>query len=343
MATMKAAMFRGNGVLNIEEVPVPEIKNPDEVLIRVRAGSICGSDLHSLSVPPLQVITPDIIFGHEFFGDIVAKGDGAADFEIGDTVVVNPNITCGECYECKHKRPCLCKHNRHYGQSIDGGFAQYALVHTGQLYKVSKDINPDRAAQTEPLACIMDGLNKIMPDPDDNVLLFGAGPIGLTFIRVLKYMGIKNLAVSAKGAVRIEEAINSGADHVINIEKESVSEALPKIWERKADVIIDAVGTGDILTESMDLLAPGGKILIFGYNQRAKATVLPGRICDQEFVVVGTIGKDFESALKIVDDPKLGLDKLVTRRVELEGIHDAVDQLRAKKACRIIVYPNGIE
>lgn len=342
MSNMKAAMFRGNGILNIEEIPIPEIKTPFDVLIKVRSASICGSDLHSLAVPPIQVIHSDIVLGHEFFGEVVDKGSDVKDFEIGDFAVVNPNITCGQCRVCKMGRPGLCRNNKHYGQSLDGGFAQYVLVDARQMFKVSKDINPDRAAQAEPLACIMDGIKKIKPQPDENVLLIGAGPIGLTFIRVLKYLGVKNLAVTAKGAVRIEEAKNSGADIVIDVEKENVKDVLPRIWDRGADVIIDAVGTGDVLTDSMDLLSPGGRVLVFGYNQRAKATVLPGRICDQEYLIVGTIGKDFDEALKIVDEPDLGLDKLVTRRISLDEIPEAIDQLRAKKACRIIVYPNGL-
>lgn len=343
MTTMKAAIFKGNGILSVEETAVPEIKKPIDVKLKVIAASICGSDLHALSVPPGQPITWDIVLGHEFYGEIVEKGEDVSEFEIGDHVVVNPAIACGHCFECTHGMEGMCANKIHYGQTIDGGFGQYVVVEKQQLYKVPKDINSDCAAQAEPLSCIVYSLKKINIPEDANVMLYGAGPIGLTFIRLLKYLGVKNLAVSAKGAARIEEAKNCGADLVIDVEKESIPDALAKAWDRKADIVIDAVGTGQILTESMEIMGSGGQILIFGYNLRAQATVCPGLICGKEFSIVGAIGKDFEGALKIVDDPKLGLADLVTKRVTLDEINNAIDELRAKKACRIIVYPNGLE
>lgn len=343
MATMKAAVFRGNGVFRIEDIPIPEIQTPTQVKLKVKAANICGSDLHALAVPPGQTYCWDIVLGHEFYGEIVEMGESVTGYAVGDMVTVHPAIGCGECSECTHGMADLCTNKAHYGQSLDGSFAEYVTVEASQLYKVPKDIHPDRAAQTEPLSCIMYSLKKIQIAPDANVLLFGAGPIGLTYIRVLKYLGVKNLAVSAKGAARIEEAKNCGADLVIDVEKESVKEAIEREWGRKADVIIDAVGSGQVLTDAMDLMGSRGQILIFGYNLRAMANVCPGLICGKEYTIVGAIGKDFEAALKIVDDPALGLDQLVTRRVTLDEMHEAIEDLKAKKACRIIVYPNGME
>ena len=341
MKTMKAAMFRGNGVLNIEEIPVPEIQKDTEVKLKIKAAGICGSDLHALSVPPLQKISSDIVLGHEFYGEIVEKGSAVRDFDIGDYAVVQPAISCGTCFECRHQMEFLCSNKLHYGQSLDGGFAQYAVVDVGQLYPVPREANPDRAAQTEPLACIMDALKKIDFTADSRVILMGAGPIGLTFIRTLKYLGIRNLMVSAKGKARIQQARDCGADVVVDVQRECVRDVMQREWDRKADIVIDAVGSGEVLSQSMELLGSRGQVLVFGYNLLAEAVVRPGLICGNEFKIVGALGKDFESALKIVDDPALGLDKLVTRRIALEDLNEAIEDLRNKKACRIIVYPNG--
>ena len=155
---MKAAIFEGEGVLTVKEVPKPEIRRPDDVVIRVEAASICGSDIHGLAVPPGQYMKPGIIYGHEFCGTIVEKGEEADGFAIGERVAVNPRVRCGKCYECTHNRGDLCSNSDHYGQLADGGFAEYALVSAGQLYHVDETLSPDIVAQTEPLACVVSAL-----------------------------------------------------------------------------------------------------------------------------------------------------------------------------------------
>ena len=102
MKTMRAAVFKGNGVLQVEEVEIPKITKSDQVLLKVNAASICGSDLHALTVPPGQVISTGIVMGHEFFGTIEEVGSEVTHYQKGDTVVVNPCLPCGECWECKH-------------------------------------------------------------------------------------------------------------------------------------------------------------------------------------------------------------------------------------------------
>lgn len=338
---MKAAVFRGNGILEVCEVEEPMIRKATEVKLKVIAAGICGSDLHALSVPPGLVIPKDIILGHEFFGEIVDIGTEVQGVSIGEKVAVHPSIACGHCYECTHGLPHLCSNQRQYGQTMDGGFAQYVVVENSQIYPLPENVNPDCAAQTEPIACIMDSLKKIDFTYVDHVVIFGAGPIGLSFIRVLKHMGIPNLIVTAKGAVRVEEAKNSGADLVVDVEKENLKTVMEREWMQKANLIIDAVGSGDALSEGMELMECGGQILVFGYNALAKTEIKPSLISGKEYKIIGALGKDFESALKIVKDSSVGMEKLVTRRITLDEIVDAVKDLRAKKECRVIVYPNG--
>lgn len=338
MPFMQAAVFKGNGVLEVEQVEVPKIQEPDQVLLKVRAASICGSDIHALHVPPGQVISTGVIMGHEFFGDIVEVGAKVRNYKPGDCVVVNPCLPCGECWECKHGMGNLCVTPRHYGQTCDGGFAEYVVVEASQLYRLPVDINPDMAAQTEPLACIMCGMGMIKPMPTEHVLLYGAGPIGLTFIKVLKIFGIKHLAVVAKGAARIEQAKKCGADLVINMQ-DNVVDALEAAWGCKADVVIDAVGTGAILSEAIHLVNSRGRILLFGLNHNAMAQVPPAVFTQKEIQLMGVLGKAFPPAIELLQDERLRLDELVTHRFALKDINHALDLLRSKEASRIIIYP----
>ncbi len=339
---MKAAIFEGAGVLRVKDVPMPEVRRPDDVVIKVEAASICGSDIHGLAVPPGQYMKPGIIYGHEFCGTIVEKGPEADGFEVGEMVAVNPRVRCGKCYECTHNRGDLCSNSDHYGQLADGGFSEYALVSAGQLYHVDKNLNPEIVAQTEPLACVVSALGKVKPTPVDYVILYGAGPIGLTFIRTLKVFGVKHLIVTAKGEDRVQEAKNCGADIVVDVMKENIEDVMKQNWPFKADLIIDAVGRGNILPKAQKLINPQGRILLFGLDNNARSEIAPGAFVLNEISMVGALGKDFPGAIELLGNPELGLDRFITHRVTLDDIHKGIDAMRSKKACRVIVYPHGL-
>lgn len=340
--TMRAAVFEGEGVLTVKDVPYPVIKNPHQLVIKVEAASICGSDLHGLAVPPGQYMKPGIIYGHEFCGTIVEMGEKVEGFALGEMVAVNPRVRCGKCYECTHNKGDLCSNSSHYGQLADGGFSEYALVDEGQLYHVDASVPAEIVAQTEPVACIMNAVKEARPTPVDYVLLYGAGPIGLSFIRVLKVYGIRNLIVSAKGEKRVREAYACGADIVADVEKESVEEVMKRYWPYKADLIIDAVGRGKVLEEAVRLVNPQGRILLFGLDQNAKATIPPSIFTLDEISLKGVLGKDFPAALEMIKNPDLQLEKIITHRISLEEIHLGMDLMKKKEACRVIVFPQGV-
>ncbi|MDD4808399.1 MAG: alcohol dehydrogenase catalytic domain-containing protein [Oscillospiraceae bacterium] len=339
MKTMQAAVFKGNGILSVEEVPVPAIEHPTQVLLKIRAASICGSDLHGLMVPPAQYLPEEIVMGHEFYGEIAACGEDAGEFKLGDCVVVNPAIPCGRCFECTNGHSEICDHNTHYGQTCDGGFAEYLVVESSQLYKVPSDINPDAAAQAEPLSCIMGGITKLQPKPEEHILLYGAGPIGLMFIKVLRALGVSHIAVCAKGEKRIEEAKHFGAELVIDSTKGGIPELLMAKWGQRPDVVIDAVGAGNILPEAVELINGGGRILLFGFNKSARSEVGPADFCVKELRVMGSRSKDFPAALSLMAEGGLNLEELVSHRVPLSKINEGIELLRRKEASRVIVYP----
>lgn len=340
MPKMQAAVFKGDGVLKVQEVNIPQIQEPNQVLLKVHAASICGSDIHALHVPPGQVISKGVIMGHEFCGTIVEAGEKVRAYQIGDYVAVNPCLPCGECWECKHNMRNLCVSPRHYGQTCDGGFAEYVLVEDSQLYKIPETVNRDVAAQTEPLACVMAGMNMIQPKPTDHVLLYGVGPIGLTFVQVLRIFGIRHLAVIAKGEARKEQARKCGADFVIDMQEKEIDKILTTEWGCGADIVIDAVGTGAILTQAMTLLNSRGKILLFGLNHNAISQVPPAVLTQKELQIMGVLGKAFPEAIELLSDERLRLDQFITHRFALRDIQQALMLLRNKEASRVILYPD---
>jgi threonine dehydrogenase-like Zn-dependent dehydrogenase len=342
---MLAALFKGNGILDVEEIQKPEIKDPDDVLIKIEAASICGSDLHVLHVPPGQYAKPGTVIGHEFFGLIEEVGAGVTEYKPGDFAVVDPIVTCHVCDYCKRGMTNLCPDAFIYGQTLNGGFAQYAVIKASQLYKIPSSIPPQLAAQTEPLSCVMNGMRKLNPTPYETVMIYGAGSIGLTFIRVMKLYGVKRLAVCEVSEKRREVALNAGADVVIDPVNEDAGTKLKETWNEYCDIIVDAVGIGPVFGQAVNLLKGGGRLLIFGQNAKAVSQVPPAVIVRNELTVMGSYCTfhTFPVAIRLLQDERLGLERIITHKFELKDIKQGIDLLNAQQASRVIIFPNGMK
>lgn len=347
METMLAAVFKGNGVLDVEQHPIPVITKPDEVLLKVVSASICGSDLHVLSVPPGQYAKPGTILGHEIFGEIVELGTNVTRFKIGDRVAVDNAIRCGTCEYCQSGKPHLCPNTLTYGQTLDGGFAPYCVVREQNLFLVPPEVDPAVAGQTEPLACIVKAVYKMNPTPTDRILIYGMGPMGLTFLRVIKCFGVNNVAVCEFSESRRALAAKCGADIIIDGSTQNPKEVLEREWGQMCDYVIDAVGVGAVTTQvfELGLVKQGGTLFIFGQNEKARATIPPAAFSKNEITITGSYAflNTFPAAIELMRNPNLKLEQIVTDKIELKDINAAFDRLRKGESSRVIVYPNGIE
>lgn len=342
--TMRAAVYKGNGILQVEEVPVPKVKNETDVLIKVDAASVCGSDIHVTSNPPGQYAKPDTILGHEFTGTVIETGSAVSEVKIGDHVVPDPILNCGKCPECQTGNTNLCTHEDIIGQLRNGGFAQYCIVPEHKIYKIPSDIPTKIAAQTEPLACVMNGMLKLNPMPSQRVLIFGAGAIGLIFIRTMLLYGVRNIAVCELEESRSEDARRCGAGIVINSAKQDLSESLVNYWGGLPDIAVDAVGAGKITEQAVHILKSGGRLLNFGQDSRAQAVIAPAEIVRKELVLMGsyTTHYTFPVAIKLQSNPELRLDLLISHELKLPEINKGIELVRQKKASRVIIYPNEV-
>lgn len=344
MSTMLAAVFEGNGVLNVKTVEKPRVTKPDDVLIRVGAASICGSDLHVLHVPPGQHADPGVILGHEFFGFVEETGSAVTRFRPGGKVVVDNIMKCHTCAYCTTGMDNLCPNAVIFGQQRNGGFAQYCVVPEAQLLDMPEAIPSYLAAMTEPLACVMNAMRKLNPTPADTVAIFGMGPIGLTFIRAMKLYGVRRLAVCEMSAVRRQKALECGADLAIDPAREDVQAILLREWGETCDIVVDAVGVGPVFGQAVGLLKCGGRLLIFGQNANAVSQVPPAVIVRNELTVMGSYcaHNTFPLAIKLLENPALELDRIISHKLELKDIVRGIELLNAQQASRVIIYPNGI-
>lgn len=339
MDKMLAAVFEGKGKLELKEVPIPEIKSPNDVLLQVEAASICGTDVHILEVPPGHPANKGIILGHEYTGKILEVGSKVTDFKQSDRVVVDPNITCGNCTYCKMGMPNMCERMTTLGIFINGGFARYNIVPAKTLHKISSSAEAELAVFAEPLSCVVNATQKLKVQPGENVVVLGAGPIGLLFVQMFRASRAGKIIVSEVSEYRGKYVRESGATRVINPLKEGLEKAVKEETVIGSDVVVDAVGT--LFKQGMRIVRRGGRILLFGQNYKVRAEIAQNDITRGELVVLGSyIAKFiFPLTVKIIESKILNLEKLITHRFSLKDIHRGIKVMRDQKAIKVVITP----
>jgi 2-desacetyl-2-hydroxyethyl bacteriochlorophyllide A dehydrogenase len=334
---MRAAVFEGNGVLNIKEVDTPQIRKPDDVIVEVEMCSICGTDVHIMSVPPGYIAAPGTILGHELVGKVAATGDGVKNLKVGDRVVTNPNDYCGVCAYCQRNLPTLCENIIPMGIGADGGFAEFVRVSEKVAHRIADDLPPEIAAFAEPLACVVHASGRIPLNPSDSVLVFGAGPIGLLFVQIMKIRGAKPIIVSEPVALRREYAVKCGTDHVVDPAHEDLAGFVLKETRIGVDYAIDVVGSQ--VWEGVKAARKGGTVLLFGFNAKAKPVVEQHQITNREVSVLGTwlANDSFPRAVKILESGALNLRPLITHTLPLDKTRDAIEILRRGEGIEILI------
>lgn len=336
---MKGLVFTGSGNFEIRTLEIPEIKEPKEVLIRVEAAAICGTDLHILNVPPGHPASAGTVLGHEFSGIIEKTGNEVTDVKAGDRVVVDPNLFCGRCYYCRHGQPNMCMHNTCLGIFLDGGFAQYCIAPQSCLYKVSPGTPAETAVHLDPFGCVLTSISRLKPILGETALILGAGPIGLYFIMMLRKMGMKTIIVSEPSSLRKQYAYKFGADIVIDPTCQTIEEAVSEHTVDGADFSVDTVGK--LINDTVTYTRKGGRILLFGMDSNAEQTICQNMITRKDLTILGNYASCFklDDALRILESELLPVNDMVTHRVSLEEFQKGVDAMRNGEAIKVLVDP----
>jgi 2-desacetyl-2-hydroxyethyl bacteriochlorophyllide A dehydrogenase len=315
---VKAAVFADVGTLAVEERAEPTPVEADDVLLDVEACGICGTDLHILSVPPSHPANVGVILGHEFVGRVAGTGE---------RVAVAPNLWCGECSWCRRGLRNQCENGTTYGIFLDGGLAPRVVVKSRACYPVSGELPAHVAALAEPLSTVVHGARQANIFPGETACVIGAGPIGAMFTALLSAAGASVVVVEPT-AERAELAHALGALEVVTPDE---------IGRLEADVVVDAVGSQ--LPAALEVAARGGRVLLFGMNERARAEIAQSRITRDELTILGSyVGQDvFPDAIRLLEQGRVDWSLLVTHRVVVEELPDAVEELRAGRALKVEV------
>jgi L-iditol 2-dehydrogenase len=344
---VKALVYHGPENLRVEDRHVRD-PGPGEVLLRVRACGICGTDLRIASgahraYPDGTVRVP----GHEIAGTLAAVGDGV-DLAEGATAFVAPNLGCGQCAPCRAGRVNLCRTPRALGITDDGGFAEFVLldeqfVGQGNVLIADGELDAGSLALVEPLACALRGSTACAIDAGDLVVIVGAGPVGLMHLQLARLRGPRTVIVSEPSAARRDEAARFGAD--LTVEPAGLARAVEEHSDGLgADVIVTAAPAPAAQQQALELAAPGGRINFFGGlpRDRSRDEVDTNMIHYRELVVTGTTANtndDCLAALELVLSGTVDTASLIGSRQPLAEAGAAFDAARSGELMKVVVEP----
>jgi len=351
---MKAVLYSGDGKLALVDVSKPELHDrlvpkkyredllalpaQEQVLLKVEAASICGSDLHILEGG--HPSAPPVVLGHEYVGRVVEVGSAVTHVHKGDRVVVDPNIKCGVCPSCRGGRPNLCRDFTTLGIFLDGGLAEYNVAPAKQLCAVSESVPLERTLFFEPLSCVVHAMDRVRPAIGERALIFGGGPIGCLFTLVCRLAGVEHVAVVEPSAYRWPYAEAAGATAVIEPGQEQDYAAVHA--SDGFELIIDAAGAPPVVARAMAVAAVGGRILLFGQQtQGALAEIEPALANEKELTILGSYaaGHVMCETVRLLEHPGLTVEKLISHRLPLERALEGFRLMAEGQCLKVMVCP----
>jgi 2-desacetyl-2-hydroxyethyl bacteriochlorophyllide A dehydrogenase len=337
--TMPAAVLAAVGTLALEERPLPTVRGTEDVLLDVEACGICGTDLHILADPPGHPANVGVVLGHEFVGTVRDVGTGVTSLRPGDRVVVAANVSCGQCVWCRRGLVNHCESFTTHGIFVDGGLAPSVVVPARSCFPIAAHVPAHIAALAEPLSTVTNGVRLADAFPGDTAVVIGAGPIGLMFTALLEAAGASVLVVEPNEE-RLELATEMGAATGIDPREEDATAAVRRVTDGLgADCVVDAVGSQ--LPAALELVRKAGRVVLFGMNSQARAEIAQNRLTRDELSVLGAyVGRPedvFPTAVRLLEQGRIDFEPLVTRRIPLEGLPEAVAELRGGRGVKVEV------
>ncbi len=339
---MRSALFYGTHDVRIEEQPIPQIKN-DEVLIRVKACGLCGTDVLLTEGGKADVeVIPPVILGHEFSGIIEAVGSEVTTLHVGDRVCVNPHCSCGSCEPCRNGAVHLCEQLQCYGMSMHGGMSEYCAVKASQVYLLKPTLTFEQGAMIEPLSCCLHGIDRCHLQSGQNVVIIGGGMIGLLMVQLARLSGAGKIALLEPQAHKRQLAIQLGADIGIDPLYEDVSARLAAAEMKWVHTVIECVGRPSTMKQAMELAGRQGTVMLCGLTPpQAEVTFKPFEVFKKELTVCSSFINPFtmQRALDLAASGRIDVKPMIAQCCDLSELPSILKDPQQRAKGKYIFIP----
>ncbi|MBN2818684.1 MAG: alcohol dehydrogenase catalytic domain-containing protein [Bacteroidales bacterium] len=321
---MRVAELTGIRELAFSEKEKPKIVHPDEVLMKIEAVGICGSDIHYYNEGNIgsQVIKYPFVIGHESAATVVEVGDKVRSVKPGDKVAIEPTLWCGECEQCKNNRRHTCLNQKFLGcpGQIEGVLKEYAVLPEKCCFPVSDDMPFDLAVFAEPLSVGIYAVKLSGIDIQNaNIAVLGAGPIGQSVLSTCVKAGAKNIFVTDRLDYRLDVANKMGAKWLGNTDNASLTQVMKMTCE--FDVVFECCGKQDAVDQAVEILKPGGKLMLIGIPDVDRISLLIDKMRRKElcFQNVRRQNECFQNAIDMINDDRAYFQRLITHHFQFEN------------------------
>ena len=345
----KTAVLREKLTVQLEN-HVPKSLGEHDVLVKVMAVGICGSDIHFYEHGRIgkKAVTFPFVLGHECSGIVIDIGESVTDFKKGDRVAVEPGISCMKCEHCKRGKYNICPNVKFLSSPpTDGAFTQYIIHPEHFLHHIPDNMTFEEASLVEPLSVGIQACKNTNVTPGDDVLITGLGPIGLTAIIAAKEFGAKNIIVSDIEPFRLVLAKKLGATHFINPREEQLTQRVLDITNGHGiDKSIDTSGQPFVINEVIDVIKRGGKLVPIGFpvTENVPLNITQMIFKEISLITVYRYANTYPLGINTISSKKHDLKLLITDYFSLDEVDVALERARANKqtSIKVMVYPNEV-
>ena len=334
---MKAMVLTGIRAMEMQNLPMPEIQNDNEVLIKMKVVGICGSDVHYYSLGKIgsQIVTYPFPVGHEGAGEVIRVGNSVTRVKPGDRIAIEPAMPCGECDQCQDNRPHTCRKLRFLGcpGQADGCLSEYIVMPETSCFRIAETMTYTEAAISEPLAIGVYAVNQSIPVKGATVGIFGFGPIGMSVILPAIAKGAGKIYVTDLIEERLTIAKECGATWTGNAAKGDIVEQIIKEEPLLLDVIFECCGKQEAMDQAIELLKPGGKLMIIGIPEFDRWSFSVDKMRHKEICIqsVRRQNHSVEEALELMETNAVNVGKMATHRFPFDRTKEGFDLVTGYK------------
>lgn len=335
---MQAVVFPAPETVVVDQIPEPAC-GPDEVIVQVATCGLCGTDLHIYRNEYMSDFP--LVPGHEFGGVVREVGEEVRGLSPGDRVAVDPNLSCGHCYFCRNLQPNHCLNWEAVGVTRSGAMAEYVAVPARACYRVPDGLTDAQVAFIEPLACVVHALNRLRIWPGDEVLIFGAGPMGLLLVQALRNSGASQVVAVDKQPDRLALAGQMGATSTVAAGPNQ-AEALRDTAPHGFALVVDATGVPAVIEQAFRYLKPRGQYLQFGVTPMdAEIRLRPYDIFRYDWSIIGSfaLSSTFQPAIAWLANGVIDIGPLVSDTLPLTDFPAALQRFAAGKTLKVHLRP----